>query len=190
MQRGPVGRPIYMDGSISPSWSTFPFFVSLHGSPCRSFLNNWFLIYYFHNAVMRLAANTQVLMHTPKCIPTVESHSGRFSFSAQGECIVGQKARLNFLIPVDALKFWLTHNRWTVINNAPKIIFSHFHLACVLSPDIECDLPWSWRKWDQWVQVYHLLPSEAAALVWDNKGMPLCSFIEFTSCCPYRSFLK
>lgn len=103
---------------------------------------------------------------------------GFFFFMPRGEHIVGERVSLNFHIPVDALKFWLTHNRSAIINNAPKSIFIHFHLACCLSPGIECDLPWSWRKWDHWVQVYHLLPSEAATLVWDNKGMLLCSHIE------------
>lgn len=45
-----------------------------------------------------------------------------------------------------------------------------------LSLYLECDLPWSWRRRDQWVQVCHLLPSEAATLVWNNKGVSLSPY--------------
>lgn len=58
---------------------------------------------------MRLAASTQVLMHTLKCILTVKSHSARlrfFFFYAQRGARCGrERVSLNFHIPVDALKF-------------------------------------------------------------------------------------
>lgn len=59
----------------------------------------------------------------------------------------------------------------------------HFCWNCCMCSsclDLERDLSWSWRRGYQWVQVRHLLPSEAASLVWNNKS---------TSVSPYLCFI-
>lgn len=81
------------------------------------------------------------------------------------------------------LMFW--HNTWITLGIKLQLcrhnqIISHvsewLHLCVFLPVIIVRDLPWSWWWGHQWVQVCHLLPSEAATLVWNDKGVSLILF--------------
>lgn len=81
------------------------------------------------------------------------------------------------------LMFW--HNTWITLgiklqqcrhNQIISHVSEWLHLCVFLPVIIVRDLPWSWWWGHQWVQVCHLLPSEAATLVWNDKGVSLIIF--------------